>query len=167
MTNNGLWQVTQPISELPDLVGRDFSEHADFLISDLYSHRLTIKLVPAPDPHHRNHKIRVNTSKNPAWYSSLYNSVPNGVSRNNCVCALERIASFDDRQEQKLAYRYDTRMRSEIKQQLMQGFLFGTHRIPANNRVREYFKRPLDPQGYVPMYTEFSESSSPLESAPF
>lgn len=37
----------------------------------LLTHRIEVVLIPAPQPKHRGHKIRVAVSHNPPWYSRL------------------------------------------------------------------------------------------------
>ena len=45
------------------------------MLTDLIWHHNEISLVPAPQPKHRGHKIRVQTESNSDWYRSLARDV--------------------------------------------------------------------------------------------
>jgi len=77
-------------------------ELARTLLDDLRTHKHSIGLVPAPDPKHAGHKIRVVTERNPEWYSLLAGRKGlhkrRGRNRNGClrkkvVRALRRLSS--------------------------------------------------------------------------
>jgi hypothetical protein len=69
---NEIWVPEKPLSTLPVEIRVYYVEQADYLHDDLMNNRLTVTLIPAPDPRHTHHMIRVAVSHNPEWYSELY-----------------------------------------------------------------------------------------------
>lgn len=53
-----------PIRLLPENIRLWFVEDAKYLLNDLQNNRLTMVLVPAPEPKHVGHMIRVADSQN-------------------------------------------------------------------------------------------------------
>lgn len=166
--NEVAWQPQLPIRVLRDDIASRFAEHANFLLTDLRTRRLEVRLFPAPDPQFSGHMIRRAVSYNPGWYSELYNNHRNGVARGNCEQALKRISSFEDQPETTYKFRYDTLLRSEITTQLTEGFVFGFQEIPPDFVVRKYFHLESRPVTEVPEVTSYVSKSLGLpELAPF
>jgi hypothetical protein len=78
------------------------------LHAELSAHRLEVVLIPAPDPRHRNHKVRCVQDQNPRWYQSLCDRHQSSrrrrsfksdtrIRREHTLRALERIAGGDTR----------------------------------------------------------------------
>lgn len=44
------------------------------MLSDLKKNRLSVRLIPAPEPKFIGHMIRVRTGENPDWYSHIYHA---------------------------------------------------------------------------------------------
>lgn len=42
------------------------------LLEEMFDHRLQVVLIPAPDPQHCTHCIRVAVTRNPKWYRALF-----------------------------------------------------------------------------------------------
>lgn len=60
----------------------------------LDSQRLEVILIPAPEPKHHDHKIRVAIDSNPPWYSRMAQSrASSGSLRQRVRRALKRVLS--------------------------------------------------------------------------
>lgn len=62
---------------------------AELLLDELEQNRLTVILVPAPQPRHESHFIRVASERNPWWFRSL--NTHQEVRRDRTLAALTRI----------------------------------------------------------------------------
>lgn len=51
------------------------------LLADLEGNRLEVALVPAPQPRHECHAVRVAVSRNPTWYRRLCAAFPSSRRR--------------------------------------------------------------------------------------
>jgi hypothetical protein len=64
-------------------------------LRDLETRRLSIVLVPAPEPHFDGHMVRAVENRNPAWYRDFvrdrWDSRGCQVKRSRVVRALERV----------------------------------------------------------------------------
>ena len=60
-------------------------------LAELAASALTVVLVPAPEPRHAGHCIRVVCDRNPAWYRSLFASRRYGVKRGRVIRSLQRV----------------------------------------------------------------------------
>ncbi len=63
---------------------------AKILDTELKNNRQLVILIPAPDPRHHDHKIRVAVQRPPEWYSDLYHK---GYRRQQIHNSLHRIMS--------------------------------------------------------------------------
>ncbi len=114
-----------PVSTYPP----DVREKAVFLASDMLSEmirdRLSVVLIPAPDPKFVNHNIRACEGSNPEWYSYLWNKysyAPTGryrknrslIQRSRVQSALNRIVQGKDHAFQKRYGGYDFAIREII-----------------------------------------------------
>lgn len=74
----------------------DERRKAAMALMSLEIERNVIALVPAPDPHFDNHKIRVQVESNPAWYRDFlagrWDRRGCQVKRGRIVRALKRVA---------------------------------------------------------------------------
>lgn len=144
------WNEYLSLSVLPKEINAIFREEASFLHADLLEHKLRVILIPAPEPQHYDHKIRVVEIANPQWYSKLYNQFVH-FRRDRSLRALERLAdgedkAFTDSRCGIVAYKfhYDTLYRKLIFERLTEGYedyygnILAGH-VPANSMVREYF----------------------------
>jgi hypothetical protein len=116
---------------LPDRVYRSFLQMAENLLSELSMYRQEIVLVPAPQPMHDGHMIRMPTNQNPYWWSNLYNSHPCKLDRKSFIGSLNRIKDRcdDDR-------KYDCFTRQTIKNFCVHGIYGGD----PDNTVKDYFE---------------------------
>lgn len=51
-----------------------FYKRAESHLEDVKYCSLQVGLIPAPEPQHSGHQIRIRTHDNPSWYSELYQS---------------------------------------------------------------------------------------------
>ena len=58
------------------------------LLYSLYSNRLEVALIDAPEPKHMGHKIRIAIDHNPTWYSDFYHSLDIKISRREVIKGL-------------------------------------------------------------------------------
>ena len=107
------WNSDLPISYLPQEISEVFSNEANYLLKDLKENKLIVELIPAPDPKHIDHKIRVVTNSNPEWYKELFHSYHH-IKRRRVIGALERISQNKDRPFKVYPFLYDARMREII-----------------------------------------------------
>jgi hypothetical protein len=111
------WISDLPISYLPLEISEVFSNEAKYLLRDLKENKLIVELVPAPDPKHIDHKIRVVTNSNPEWYRELFHSYHH-IKRKRVISALERISNGIDRPFKIYPFLYDARMREIIAKKI-------------------------------------------------
>ena len=84
------WDSYLSLNSLPESIHALFSEEARSLLSELEHTRLSVDLIPAPDPRFAGHKIRDAVSQNPDWYRHLYRS-HSYFRRDRSLRALEAI----------------------------------------------------------------------------
>ena len=82
----------------PDHLRKHYEAVAIDLLMDLASERLEVGLMPAPEPKHEGHSIRVAVSANPVWWSALYASHPRKLDR----------AMFEDHVNEDIIRWYET-----------------------------------------------------------
>src|SRR5262245_39829566 len=104
-------------------VTRHERERAAEMLGELLEHKLEVILVPAPDPKHTGHYIRVVADKPPRWFSEVARRYmrsskryprprPNFLKRAGTLRALEAIAAG------RIATTYAQRWHKEIKRTL-------------------------------------------------
>lgn len=145
MDEGGEWNEFRSISILPNGIQDYFVDYAHLLKQDLLTHKLRIILIPAPEQKHCGHKIRKVETENPAWYSSLYSSIPH-FRRDRSLCALERIVLKEDKAFTdtncgvvRYKYHYDSVYRKLIFERLTEGFIHEGHKVEAQPEVCSYF----------------------------
>ena len=132
-----MWNPEKPIIFLPENIRIYYVNEAKYLVNDLEKNKLSVVLVPAPDPRHHSHKIRVAASHNPTWYSDLYWSY-NHFRRDKSIKALNRIINEKDEFQV-----YDNIYRTLIHERLIEGDYDVQQYIrPPNNIVRTFFNMP-------------------------
>jgi hypothetical protein len=108
---------------LPPLTDQE-TQAAEWMRLDLAHHRLTVVLQAAPQPRHRQHKVRVVVDENPAWYRALARTIParrrqarrsqhhdSGLERRDVVPSLGRLAAG------VCEYPYDWLLRPLLKEE--------------------------------------------------
>jgi len=115
------WDPHYPIVQLPKKIRKFYTQEADYLYSDLLNNKLTIVLIPAPDPRHDCHMVRAVESENPGWYQGLYSSY-NYFRRDRSLMALNRIRNQEDKQFRISPFHYDFIYRDLINDRLIDGF---------------------------------------------
>lgn len=108
-----MWTPERPISELPLELKESFIIEAQDMLLRLKQEKLEVKLIPAPEPRHVDHKIHIVVNQNPEWYRTLYQSKSN-IKRKFVQGALERIANEQDQVWQPNKYHYDPMIREVI-----------------------------------------------------
>jgi hypothetical protein len=136
-----IWTPKKRLSYLPDFPRNLFITEAELLYKELLENKLLVGTCPAPDPKHADHKIRVVESRNPEWYSLLYDS-HNRRSRRFFEKALWRITNNLDGDLDSVGsghYIYDTCFRDMIYTRLVEGYIEKDLRVFPNNEVRNFF----------------------------
>jgi len=108
------WDPTRPIKENSQL-SKILSEEARFLYEDLNNNKLRTTVIPAPDSHFEEHKIRVAESHPPQWYRKIYHNysfeaeyrskktgrkrkyLNSSISRKESLKSLKRISEMRDK----------------------------------------------------------------------
>ena len=133
-----MWDSTRPISELPERIKEYYTEHANWLYQDLINNKIGWVLVQNPNYSEEDRKVRKIQTKNPKWYSGLYNSY-SSFRRDLSLRALNRIRNQEDRPFIKFKYKYDLRYRELITDNLLEGYETYEGEVPPNNEVRLFF----------------------------
>lgn len=133
-----MWNTDLPINQLPDNIRFCYAEEAEFLHYDLRSNKLEVILIPAPEPKHLGHMIRIVENQNPDWYRDLYWST-SYFRRDRSLAALDRIRKEKDRPFRVSPFKYDSAYRCLIHNRLTEGFREKGKEIPPNREVRLYF----------------------------
>ena len=118
---NKMWTSKKSTRELPREIRKYFIEEAKFLHNDLKQNKLSVSLIDAPYPRFEGHKIRVVNSRNPEWYSSMYQSYFH-FRRDRSLRALDRLRKSEDNPFKINPWKYDMRFREEILERLAQGY---------------------------------------------
>lgn len=82
----------------------DINKMAGIMLKQLKNNKLSIVLIPAPEPKHPDHKIRSAEETNPDWYSKLCSNYSSNrisnrekqdtiIKRSCTITALEKISS--------------------------------------------------------------------------
>lgn len=144
MEKRELWTPEKPILELPYKLRKNFAGHAHSLHYELRTNRLTVVLVPAPEPKHIGHCIRVAVSHNPEWYSQFYWENPH-FRRDRALGALDRIRNLNDGHHnpnsKNYQFKYDWLFRDFIKYLLCKGYEESGCEVPPDENALEYFNR--------------------------
>ena len=137
---NPYWGPELRTRDLPDDIAKCFIDEADFLYDELDKKRLEVVLIPAPDPQHAGHKIRLAVNHNPKWYSQFMDINPYS-HRYRCVKALDKIKNNEDCRYHGSRFRYQFYMRDLIQERLTCGFQDSIegHVLPIK-KIRDYFK---------------------------
>lgn len=136
------WCIEKAVSELPDKLAEEFREEAKGLLKELEENRLTVVLIPAPEPKHISHMIRAVENNNPHWYRELYHSHWN-FRRDRSIKALKRLAEGNDKEYSgrkgavKSYFKYDKIYREFILDRLVNGYFEEDGmEIPPSKRKR-------------------------------
>jgi len=135
------WNPKYKLSYLPLSLRNIFLKEAETLYQELTNNRLKVVLVPAPNPTHYNHKIRVVENSNPEWYSSLYFETNRG-KRRLFEKSISRLVKGEDQDfnEKNEKYSYDQLFRELIYSRLLVGYIErGEYFTEPNNKIRKYF----------------------------
>lgn len=135
-----MWTPSQPIKELPSDLCCLFREHAEWLYTDLESHKLQIGTAPIERPRFQGHRKRVVLVPNPEWYSELYWAIAH-FRRDRSLRALDRIMGLQDRPFRINPFWYDCVYRRLIRDRLTDGYENCGARVPPDDRVREFFRQ--------------------------
>lgn len=111
--------MNHPINTLPQQVQQSFKDTAEYLLNDLAMYHLETVLVPAPEPKHIGHMVRMPINRNAGWWSELYSNYGKKLDRKCFTNALHRILEGRD----KLSV-YDCYARQQIKNFCVKG-LYG------------------------------------------
>ncbi len=115
---------------------KDYNNFISKLASNLYNelryNKLQVVLIPAPEPKHYNHCIRVATNHNPAWYSDFYYSFQYNPERKEVLRTLKDIS-----ENKTNATCYFEVMKDLIVEFLLHGYDVGTHNEPESKEFKE------------------------------
>ena len=144
--------MIDPVTSLPFNIAKKFRETAHYLLADLEDNKFHVRIVPAPDPQHANHKVRQVEVSNPYWYSRIYfkKSKGNmcrgkksrgrqGQIRQRVGLALLRIMNGKDGRHVGRVYSYDRMLRELIKKMLCEGYETNFGEVPSDEEAVEYF----------------------------
>lgn len=141
------WSSEYSIIFLPRPIRETFRERADILYSDLSKNHLEVALVPAPDPKHPDHMIRVAISQNPSWYQELNRTEPSRIRRPHSLRALDRIRHVRDPQLSPgpawatwQKYAYTALYREVIFEMLVFGYKDRGIYVTPEKKVQEFFE---------------------------
>ena len=140
-----VWGPEKPVKELPDYIREAFLDEAQALYHDLKHNRLTVILVPAPDPRHSGHMIRAVESENPSWYRDLYHAAAH-FRRDRSMAALDRIRKGQDSALGSVknfqdSFRYDFLYRDVIMQRLVIGYDVEEHTVRPDPKIKWFFRQ--------------------------
>ena len=123
-----------------------FADEARYLHHQLDIRRLTVVLVPAPEPQHRGHMIRAVTEQNPIWYRQMWEEYGR-VRRYLSMPSLERLATMRDGNfdPRNMQHRYDTLYRKLMYERLTDGCEDRIDYCHPSREVRAYFGLPPHP----------------------
>ena len=150
---------------LPEEIKPHYIGEAEYLLNDLETNRLRVILVPAPQPMHQMHMIRVVESYNPEWYSSLYWSIDH-FRRDRSLRALNRIIKQNDKPFRVQPYKYDMIYRELIHERLMNGFYEQGYEIPPNQIVKSFLDSLLE-EDYIPFQLNGKKKNVIHDDVPF
>jgi hypothetical protein len=143
------WSIDKSVSELPDKIAKEFRSEAKGLLKELEDNKLQIGLVPAPEPKHSSHMIRVVLQSNPFWYSNLYQDYWN-FRRDRSLKALKRLAEGKDmpysgeKGAVQCYFRYDKIYREFILDRLVNGYFEEDGmEIPPSKKIRKALENIL------------------------
>ena len=119
-----------------------FKQEANSFLEELKHRKLEVILVPALDPHHEGHKIRMAVNENPEWYKKLYWHYHPNFRRDRTLRSLRRLSDLRDGNFKVHDYKYDAIMRELIFEVLTEGYhIDGREAYPVNSLIRKYFKK--------------------------
>ena len=134
------WNLDRPINELPNPLRKLFLKEAHLLYQEMQSQKLEVCLIPAPNPHHEGHKIRIATNHNPEWYKEIYWSMSN-FRRDLSMRALERIINTKDKAFVVKPYKYDAIYREIIEKRLKEFFSCPTYDNPYHKKMQKFLSQ--------------------------
>ncbi len=144
------WSTKRAVSELSDKIAKEFRGEAIGLLRELEENQLQIGLIPAPEPKHYTHMIRVVLQRNPSWYSELYWDYSN-FRRDRSLSALKRLSEGNDKpfSGEKGAvesyFRYDTIYREFILERLAKGYVdIDGLEVPPSRKVKKLLENIVD-----------------------
>jgi hypothetical protein len=134
-----MWTPEHPSRELPRSIRKFFHREAYNIQDELEAGG--VELVPAPEPKHACHMIRV--SRNPDWYRDMYWSRDH-FRRDRSLAALQRIRKSLDEPTlvRRIQNHYDTVYRALIQDRLLLGYDIGTGVIAPEPDVQHFFGIP-------------------------
>lgn len=119
-----------------EITSEQIIQHAKMMLADLEQNRLSVVLVPAPNPIHESHKIRAVESENPVWYRDLFDNA-GYVRRKSIADALRRIIDGKPAGNHP-RYHYEGLLREVIVKRLNEGCCAGAD-CPPNAHSEDLF----------------------------
>ena len=145
-----VWSVEKSVGELPEIIAKEFRSEAKGLLRELEENKLSIGLIPAPEPKHSSHMIRVVLQNNPYWYRNLYDDYWH-FRRDRSIKALKRLAEGNDKEYSgrkgavKSYFKYDKIYREFILDRLVNGYFEEDGmEIPPSKKIIKALKNIID-----------------------
>lgn len=129
------WTPDYPVWLLPDELKELFIIEASLLLKELNERFLDVKLIPAPEQRHHDHKIRTVENTNCDWFLSLQAISSNAYRRLRVKDYLNKIITGDD----KMFYSVHTGLRKLILNRLLEGYSQEGCDVPPDDTICNAF----------------------------